>query len=109
MREVETESYPIQIWVAGDFAKAMEVCRSYCDETGFCVSVSQALYIYTGGQESGVVVGLINYGRFPTTGPALLLRARAIAMRLLDGMGQESCSIQANDKTIWISRREGDE
>jgi len=34
MKTVETASYPVQIWIAGDHAKAVELCRAYCDEGG---------------------------------------------------------------------------
>lgn len=105
MIRAETISYPIQIWIAGDHAKALELCRAYCDETGFCVTVTPTAYVYTGGQEAGVAVGLINYGRFPSEPRAIFERARELTLRLIEGLEQESASIQAPDRTLWISFR----
>jgi hypothetical protein len=105
MKRVETLSYPVQIFIAGDAAQATELCREYCDDTGFCVTITPASYVYTGGQESGLIVGLINYGRFPSEPRAIFARAKRIAEMLLKGLGQESVSIQAPDKTLWISER----
>lgn len=105
MKRTETVSYPVQIWIAGDHAKAVELCRAYCDASGFCVTVTPTIYVYTGGQEAGVVVGLINYGRFPSEPRAIFERARQLTLKLIEGMGQESASIQAPDRTIWISFR----
>lgn len=58
-------SYPVSIFMAGDYNAAREICRAYCDEVGYCVTVTPTSYVYTGGEESGFIVGLINYPRFP--------------------------------------------
>lgn len=106
MNTAETASYPVQIWIAGDHAAAIESCQAYCDEVGFCVTVTPTAYVYTGGQEPGVVIGLINYGRFPSTPEAIFERAKDLTLRLIRDLGQESASIQAPDKTLWISFRD---
>lgn len=105
MKTVETISYSVQIWIAGDLDKAAGICFAYCDEVGLCLTVSRTIYVYTGGAEEGVVVGLINYGRFPSEPTAIFARAKELALRLISGLGQESASIQAPDKTLWISFR----
>lgn len=105
MKTVETISYSVQVFIAGDAAKASEICRAYCDDTGFCVTVTPTWYVYTGGQEAGIIIGLINYGRFPSEPHAIFARAKDLALKLIDGLGQESASIQAPDKTLWISFR----
>lgn len=107
MNAAETPSYPVQIYIAGDAARATEICRAYCDSEGFCVTVTQTSYVYTGGQESGVIVGLINYGRFPSEPQAIFAQARVLTDLLIEGLGQESASIQGPDKTLWISYRDG--
>lgn len=105
MKRVEAHSYPVSIFVAGDETKAREICRAYCDEIGLCVTVTPTTYVYTGGEEAGVV-GLINYPRFPSTPPEIFAKAEALALRLIDGLGQESASIQSPLLTVWISFRE---
>ena len=53
-----------------------------------------------------MIVGLINYGRFPSEPAAIFAHAETLALKLTEGLGQESASIQAPDKTLWISFRE---
>jgi hypothetical protein len=98
-------SYPVSIFMAGDYNVARELCREYCDETGFCVTLTPTSYIYTGGEELGFIVGLINYPRFPTTPADIANRAAALADRLRVGLGQESYTIQLPDTAIWHSWR----
>lgn len=106
MNTTETISYPVQIFIAGDHAMAAEECRKYCDETGFCVTVTPTWYVFTGGQEAGVIIGLINYGRFPSEPRTIFSRAREITDRLMDALAQDSATIQAPDKTLWVWRKE---
>lgn len=101
-------SYPVSIFIAGDPDAAREVCRDFCDDVGFCVTVTPTTYVYTGGQEAGVIVGLINYPRFPRSPAEIQSRALALALKLKDELGQESFSIQYPDTTIWHSWREVD-
>lgn len=105
MNEEINQSWPVSIFMAGDITKATEICRAYCDETGFCVTVTQTAYVYTAGQEAGFIVGLINYPRFPSEPWAITNRAISIADRLREGLGQDSYSIQTPEKTIWRSWR----
>lgn len=93
------------IFIAGDHQQAKQVCREYCLEVGLCVTVEPVDYIYTGGEEAGVRVGLINYPRFPSTDEELLLRARELADRLMHRLCQHSYSIAGPDTTEWVSRR----
>jgi hypothetical protein len=93
------------IFVAGDLAQAKQVCREHCFEIGLCVTVEPVTYIYTGGEEEGVRVGLINYPRFPATHEELREKARGLADVLLERLCQHSYSIVGPDDTEWVSRR----
>lgn len=109
MKHVEVPSYPVSIFIAGDYEAAHAICSRHCDDVGLCVTVTRTSYVYTGGAVGGVIVGLINYPRFPAAPETLLSRAMALAGDLLHGLRQESFTIQAPDKTIWISFREEDQ
>ncbi len=102
----ETPSYPISIFIGGDAREASLRCRGYCDDVGLCVTVTETRYMYTGGMTFGVIVGLINYPRFPSTPDQLWAHAEALGARLCKGLKQESYTIQAPDKTVCISHRE---
>lgn len=103
-----SQSMPYTIFIAGEYDKAVTSVRNYCDQNGFCVTVTPTKYVYTGGEEDGVIVGLINYPRFPKTSEELRERAITIAKQLLDDLKQQSFSIQGPEKTEWFSWREED-
>ncbi len=108
MRRVEAPSYPVSIFIAGSAFDAESLCLDFCDEVGLCVTVTETVYCYTGGEEAGVIVGLINYPRFPSTPSAIWQRAEELAARLCAGLKQQSYTIQAPDKTVWFSHRPED-
>jgi len=105
MNRTEVPTYRADILVAGNRADAERLCRQHCMEVGLCVTVEAAEFIYTGGQESGVRVGLINYARFPADPPDIFAKAEALAVKLIDGLCQHSASVVADDRTVWLSRR----
>lgn len=106
MKRVEAPSYPLSIFIAGNAWEAETICLNYCDEFGFCVTVTETTYCYTGGEEAGVIVGLINYPRFPSAPDDLWDHAEALGKRLREGLKQQSFTIQAPDKTVWFSWRD---
>lgn len=105
MKTVSATTFTADIYIAGDAASARHVCRKYCMDTGFCVTVAECEFVYTGGQESGVRVGIINYPRFPDSPENLLTRAMDLAERLRAELCQHSYSIVTPDTTIWVSER----
>jgi hypothetical protein len=60
-------AYDVRLYMAGDIEVAKKVCREFCDELGWCVTVTPTTYVYKGGEEAGFIVGAINYARFPTS------------------------------------------
>lgn len=108
MKRIEVPSYPVSIFIAGDdHYGAVTECLNYC-EIGLCVTVTETRYVYTGDEEEGVIVGLINYPRFPKTPDEIWAHAEELAERLLLRLGQQSYTIQAPDKTVWFSHRAED-
>lgn len=101
----EVSSYPISIFMAGDIAAATDYARQYCDENGLCVTITPTTYVYTSGQESGFIAGLINYPRFPKEPAKLWQIAEDLAAYLRARIYQDSYTIQAPDKTVWFSHR----
>lgn len=94
------------IFMAGDISIAKQVCREYCFDVGLCVTVHGTEYIYTGGQESGLIVGLINYPRFPASQEEINEKAEKLAMLLMERCCQHSFTIMDPVQTRWFSRRE---
>jgi len=106
MKSVEVPSYPVSIFIAAEsIFEAETVCREYCDDVGFCVTVTETVYCFTGGEQSGVIVGLINYPRFPKEPAEIWAHAEMLAAQLRERLKQDSYTIQAPDKTVWFSHR----
>lgn len=109
MTRVEVRSYPVTIWIAGDYDMAWIRCKMYCSDVGYCVSVTPTKYVYTAGPDSGedgVAVGLINYPRFPSDPATIWAHAEALAAELRTWLRQDSYTIQGPDKTVWFSHRD---
>lgn len=106
MQQIEAPTYTVQIFIAGDVRDAQRICSKFCMDNGFCVTVTPTTYVYTGGVEAGVIIGCINYPRFPT-GPTILWdKAFKLANLLREGLYQHSYSMVAPDRTLWVTERE---
>lgn len=106
MTFISADTFFAHIYLAGDIEIAKQVCREECFREGLCVTVAPCDYIYTGGQEAGYVVGLVNYPRFPKTPEEITARARALAVLLMERGYQHSCMVMLPGTTEWLSRRE---
>jgi len=96
------------IFIAGDIIIAKQVLREYCMETGFCVTIEPTTYIYTGGEEAGIRVGIINYPRFPETEQSLWNRATTIAETLRVRLCQMSYTIVGPTESRYFSAKKVD-
>lgn len=101
------KTWTAQIYIAGDYAQALEACRDFC-ERGCCVTVTPTTYIYTHGEEAGVVVGLIQYPRRPAPEDELHNTARHLALHLLESLHQGSVTVVTPGTTRFYSRRPED-
>lgn len=102
MGDHTVSTYHIEICIAGNLDDAKRTCRSFCFNVGLCVTVTPTDYVYTGGQEAGVIVRLINYPRFPTTKEQMWEVAVALGARLKHDLCQNNYSLVADDKTQWF-------
>ena len=101
---IAAPSSNVDIFIAGDRATATHLCRAFCMR-GLCVSVTEADYVFTGGMESGVRVGLINYPRFIKQPAEIWGTAVELAKFLIEGLHQQSCTVVGPRETLWLSRR----
>lgn len=108
VKTVRVPTVAITVYVAGDYQAARESLRRECFEEGLCVTVTPTTFIYTAGAEEGVVVGLVNYPRFPTTPEALGDRAAKVAARLMTDLCQWSALIVTPTETVWLNARPED-
>lgn len=100
-------TYWVRLFLSGPIEEAKQIIRQECRREGLCVTVEPTTFIYTGGEEAGYVVGLINYPRFPAMPHTLDQRARNLMELLLHGTHQDSALMMTPSKTEWISLRHG--
>jgi hypothetical protein len=106
MSWITAPTFWAEVCIAGDIEQAKQVCREECFCDGLCVTIEPCEYIYTGGQETGYRVRLINYPQFPSTPGAILGRALALAELLMARTCQWSALVMTPTETHWITRRE---
>lgn len=106
-----TESYNVQIWVGSrvgytekihQITEVEKICDEFVNEIQACVTITQTQFRYVNGDEPGVMVGIINYPRFPSTQDELLGKAINLATRLMCGLEQKRVSITTPDKTYML-------
>lgn len=100
----ESQTYWARIYMAGDISDARRVCREYAFNFGACVTVTPTEYVYSGGRESGFIVGFINYPRFPKEPQAIKIEAERLALLLADACCQKSWTVETPEVTCWFSR-----
>ena len=105
------KTHVIKIYIAGDRNLARQYLQGYVMD-GACVSISEEEYIYTMGNETGIVVNLMNYPRFPKEPWLLLSQALTLGELLIENLHQGSCTVVDLDydgDSYFISRRKDDQ
>lgn len=105
MRTEIVATHWVRIYLSGPIEVAKQVLRAECLREGLCVTVEPTTYIYTGGEEPGFVVGLLNYPRFPVTAEDLDRRARDLMHKLLAATCQHSALMVTPSASEWITLR----
>jgi len=78
------------------------VCQEFVDRVGLCLSFTPTEYIYTNGSEPGVIVGLINYPRFPSGEDEIRKKALDLAEALMLAFNQYAMSVVCQDVTVML-------
>jgi hypothetical protein len=94
-----------RIYMSGPIDAAKQTLRAECLREGLCVTIEPTLFIYTGGEETGFVVGLANYPRFPSTPEAITQCAEKLIDALLGATHQHSAMLMTPETTRWVSQR----
>ena len=85
-----------------DITKLMGVCQGYCNDIGWCVTVTPTTFIYKNGNEEGIIVGIINYPRFPLYLDELHKRTAILAKLLMEASEQFRVTIVYPKATIVV-------
>lgn len=95
----------VRLYLSGPIEAAKQAIREDCLREGLCVTIEPTTFIYTGGEEAGYVVGLINYPRFPSDQETIDARAMDLMKKLLAATFQTSALMMTPTKSEWISTR----
>lgn len=98
-------TYWARIYMSGPIDVAKQVLRRLVMEDGLCVTIEPTTFIYTGGEESGYVVGFVHYPRFPSSAERIRERAHSIMLTLLDETYQHSGLLVCPMLTTWVTKR----
>jgi len=73
---------------------------------GLCVTCTPTTFYYNGGQEPGIIVGIINYPRFPSSEEKIRNTAIQLAEELMIKCKQYRVSVVFPDETIMLENKE---
>jgi hypothetical protein len=104
MKMTTSNTHIVRIYISGPVPVIEQICRQDCMENPMCVTVDPTKFIYTGGEETGAVIGLLNYPRFPSSKEAINARARSLAIKLLEGTHQRNALIVSSETTELVSQ-----
>ena len=111
-REIQKEAraYKVEIFIGCDDVRdAHLICEDFCTDVGLCVTVTPTVFTYRNGRCDGVIIGLINYARFPKGSCHIFQTAVDLAYKLKQGLTQGSFTVQDDERSIFISTRDEDQ
>jgi hypothetical protein len=105
------KSYNVQIWVGlreaytdkiHTIGEVEEIVDKFVNDVKDCVTITPTDFRYVDGHEPGVIIGWINYPRFPRNPSEITERALTLARALLYDLGQLRVSITTPDDTYML-------
>ncbi len=100
--EAELQNYKNQLDSETSISQARNICQTYCNNVGLCVTITPTEFIYTNGSEPGCAIGLINYPKFHSDPDTITKHAIRIATLLKDAYKQNGVTIVTSDETIML-------
>ena len=88
------------------FEMAFKMCKDYCDKVKLGLTITLTNFVYVEGDEPGIIVGLINYPRFPDTTNNINEKAYTLAKILMKNLEQERCSVVTPFKTFMFEKED---
>jgi hypothetical protein len=96
------DNYEAKIWLglqegySGNYfpeEDVIETIKQWCSERGQCVNISQTKFVYVNNEENGLVIGFINYPRYPFSEGEIRKRAIELGKILMKKYAQFRVSI----------------
>ncbi len=86
-------------------ADVERICDEFVNRVRSCVTITETQFRYVGGSEPGVVIGFINYPRFPQMPDTIRAKAHELAELLLVGLRQFRVSIVSPTSTVMLTNK----
>jgi hypothetical protein len=83
---------------------AYDICQKFCDTVKCGLTFTETQFIYVEGNEPGLIIGFINYPRFPSVPSSIESKAKDLAKLLMVELEQERCSIVCPTLTYMIEK-----
>ena len=105
-RHLSAPSTFAKIYISGPIDVIKQTCRHWCKENPSCVNVLETSFIYCGGEETGAIVELLNYPKFPLSDKEIFAKAKELGFKIKETTAQDSFLIATPESTHWWSDRE---
>lgn len=109
------KSYNVQIWIGlkktyleegiYNISLVKSICQRHVDKIGDCVTIIPTDFIYTNGNEKGVVIGFIQYPRFPREEETIKNNAIKLAKELMIALNQFRVTITTPNESIMLENQ----
>jgi hypothetical protein len=103
--KTKSKTYWSRIYIAGDINAAKQTCRELTNDMGLCVTVKPSTYIYSGGCEEGLEIGLLVYPRFEKSVERVKEATSKLADLLMLELHQKTCLTVDHSDTVLITRK----
>ena len=104
-------SYNVQIWcglregytdIVHDYDEVNDVIDKWIKSNPDCVTITPTQFVYKDGWENGVIIGWIQYPRFPRSKEDIKGRAVKLGYLLMETFKQNRITITTPDESIML-------
>lgn len=106
------KAYNVQIWIGlqekynkeklHTIEEVEVICQEFVNEVKDCVSITPTKFVYVNNSENGVIIGWINYPRFPRTRKEIRKRALILAEKLMVELNQYRVTVTTPFKSYML-------
>lgn len=109
-----SNSYNIQIWVGlrekytekiHTIDDVRKICEFWVNSAKHCITITPTEFWYVGNNEPGVIIGFIQYPRFPIKKKELRKKAHCLAYMLMKQLNQNRVTITTPNKSYMLKNK----
>lgn len=110
----KTKAYNVQIWMGlreeytdkiATIEEVLKICDEWVDNIKDCITITPTEFRYVNGNEPGVIVGYINYPRFPRTRKDIRKRALKLCEILMTELRQTRATVTTPFKSYMLENQ----